>query len=46
MPSDALQWLIDLMLPETSRLVTGLIILFVVVQLIANFREWLKTQWT
>ena len=39
--SDALQWLLNLMLPDIGRLVAGLLVLISLIELAMKIKEWI-----
>lgn len=40
--TDAMQWLIDLLIGDVGRLVVGLLILATVFEFIFKFKEWIS----
>lgn len=38
---DALQWLVDLMLGDISRLVVGMLVLYALIEVLVKFKEWI-----
>lgn len=37
---DAIQWMIDLISSDFARMVGGIIVLIIIVEFLAKFREW------
>ncbi len=41
MTTDALQWMVNLLLPDIARLVGGLLILYSIVEFLPRIKDWL-----